>query len=337
VHTTVDQLPGASAAAVSALRALTVFGTADLLRANPARMLATVPGLDRVILRRWVGYAQLLDVEDLTPALASAALAARIESLDTFATRPLATLRAIAAAAGAQLDDDALIALVRGALAVSLGHALNGTVLDSAGVPAVGVTVAAAGRRVDTDDRGRFRLVALGPEPLTVSIFPAPGRVKRFDRVRSVPHSAREGRTFKLPARPARIRSLSQLRGEALPALGSAPLRARVQTAPPVAHDVLQVVERLAGGDWRLVSRYLDFADDVFVARVYRIPPSQLPADIAIGDEVSGGPGAWRRVTLCKGGRELRALLVATRGTSASGPVTEAAVRARIARLNPRR
>ncbi len=338
MHAGVAILPGIDPVAVSMLQSLTVVTTADLLRANTGRVLAAVAGIDQAILRRWIGFAELLDVEEITPAIASAAQASGAESLDTFVSRPLATLRSIAANAAASVSDDALIGLVRDALCVSLGSVLNGTLIHASGAPAAGIPIAAAGRRMTTDAHGRFRMVALAPNPLSVVAFPAPGRVKRFDRVRVAHYSAREGQILKLPARLSRSRTLSQLRGESLPPLGSAPISARVQTTAPQSHDVLQVVERMASGDWRLVSRYLDFADDRFVARIYRIAPAELPSGIAIGDEVSGGPGAYLPVKLCKAGRELRARLIAARTAAASpGPITEPAIRAILARINRRR
>jgi hypothetical protein len=140
--------------------------------------------------------------------------------------------------------------------------------------------------------------------------------------VHAVRSAALTGRTFTLPGVPAAASDLTELAGDRLPPIGSAPITTAAQNAPPDPTDVLRVVQRYANGDARVASRFLDFAAGRFVRRTYRIAAADLPADLAPGDDLEHDAGGWQR-------RQVGARAIARRvrvrdvaRTAKSGPLT---------------
>src|SRR4029453_10313929 len=150
-----------------------------------------------------------------------------------------------------------------------------------------------------SDARGRFRLrrLPLGRALQVVLEHPdfkattqpssvAPPGVLRGEQFRLLPKPAHA-------AAPAAARVLSELNGDRLPDLGSAPFTTRAQTGAPSHRDVLCVQEFLAGGDVRLVSCLFDYDNGIFVVRTYRFEPTDLPGSIQLRDYLVFRDGKW--------------------------------------------
>jgi hypothetical protein len=91
---------------------------------------------------------------------------------------------------------------------------------------------------------------------------------------------------------------LSELAGDVVPRLGSAPFTLRVQSAAPARNDLLAVNERLEGGAVRAVSRLFDFDGTYHVVRVYRLAPSKIRGRAKVGDHLRYVDGKWKPVDL---------------------------------------
>jgi len=306
----IGTLPGMTAEIAAALRAEGFETVADIVRGNPDALARQIPGLDAAAFRGWMSIGRLMEVEGVRPAFALALMAAGIDSLDELASRPLARLRTIADTAaddGPGFDDDALVRIIRDATRIACLGVLNGTLVDCAGAPVAAASIACHGMRVPTDAHGRFRLVrlALG-QPLTLTARSASGHEKLWVNLRASPPGAFTGVTIRLPRRPRRPRRLSQLAGDRLPEIGSAAVRSRVEEAPPSADDVLRLLDPYANGDWRAVSRFLDFEGGGFMMRVYRLTAADLPAEAAALDDLVWRSGAWTRARICAEGMARR-------------------------------
>jgi hypothetical protein len=91
---------------------------------------------------------------------------------------------------------------------------------------------------------------------------------------------------------------LSELAGQQLPALSGAQIRTQAQDGAPSPRDILRVVEVLASGDVRVVSRLFDYVGGGFVVRSYRFKRSDLPTVIEIGDHLRYEANGWKVVTM---------------------------------------
>jgi hypothetical protein len=296
----IGMLEGMTAPFENTLRTLSFHTTADLLRANRRAVVAAVPDLTVEQLRSWQVFAQILEVNGVTPAICSAALAAGIGSLDEFASRSLTQLRQIVATlpadTGVLPTDDELVAWLKDVVHLKHSGVINGTIVDADGTPVEGVLARCDRIEATTDPRGRFRLtrVRLGL-PLTLVLSHPQFGTKTMQEVRAYPLQAIQGTRIAFSRRRTPPRRLSALHGDRLPALGSAPIRVRVQPDAPAPHDILRIVGHYANNDARAVSRFLDFVEDAFVARVYRIPLADLPAGAQVQDDLRYEGGAWVR------------------------------------------
>ncbi len=316
-------LRGMTPAWDAGLRQLKFHTSADLLRANRTALVAAMPTLPLSQLRQWQAWAQLLEVEGAAPETCDALVAAGIGSLDELSSRRLTQLRTAVAGAGLTLTDDALAALLQDAVRLKSMGVLNVNVAAPDGQPLAGAVGSCDGVRATSDARGRLRLVRLRlGVPLVLELTHPVLGVKRAGGLRAVPLSALQGVQVAFPRRRTLARPLSALRGDTLPALGSAPFTTAAQTGAPERRDVLRLIDRYSNGDARLASRFFDYADGHFVVRTYRMPQASLPAGLQAGDDVRHDGTHWVRGAVSAQRIEGLARLRAVRKTwrTAAGP-----------------
>ena len=293
----VSDIPGVSPAQASAMTAVGVHLSSDLLRSDRQALVRAVAGLSLEDVRSWQGFAHLLESDGMTPGLAQALIAADINTPAELAGARLSRVTAALAGMVPPLDADATVALMLGARTLVLTNVVNGTVITSGGRVLAGATVLGGGQVVLSDARGRFRLTGLPPgQSLTVTIRHPEKREKTFNGVKSYPSAALVGRSFRLTGRPVPAARLSALAGDVLPPLGSAPITTEAQTGTPLPGDVLRLAGHFSNGDGRASSMFLDFADGRFIVRTYRLPKAHLPAGIALRDWLEkDGSGVWTK------------------------------------------
>jgi len=303
----VIDLSGVGPAVTQRMNELGLFTTADLLRANRRRLAEQVQGASLAQVRRWQAIAELLEVKGVTLRVAEGLHAAGVETLDELAGRPLSGLRALLDTMRAQgvvqalPSDDDLVAWMKDALLLRHTGTLNGTVIGADRSPLVGVTASCMGQRAESDARGRFRLrrLPLGRRLLVYLEHPAYA-AKTVKTEPVAPAGVLVGERFKLTRKRAAVlpRVLSELEGDKLPALSSAPIRTRAQDGAPSPLDILRVVELLASGDVRVISRLFDYDGASFVVRSYRFERSDLPAVIEVGDHLHFTADRWKLVKM---------------------------------------
>lgn len=276
------------------LRALGFHTSADLLRANRRALVAALPTLTLPQLRQWQAYAQLLEIEGVAPEVCDVLANAGIGSLDELASRKLSQLQAIVAGAGLAMTDDGLTAILQDAVRLKSLGVLNVNVADADGNPLAGAKASCEGQQGTSDARGRLRFVRvrLGV-PLTMELAHPLLGAKVARGLRAAPLTALQGITIAFPRRRAASRSLSALRGDTLPTLGSAPITTAAQAGPPGNNDVLRMVDQYTNGDARMASRFFDYSDGRFIVRTYRVPQALLPAGLQQGDDILHDGSHW--------------------------------------------
>jgi hypothetical protein len=272
------------------LAALSLHSTTDLLRTNRAELVRRLPSLSLAQVLGWQAFAELEEISDIPPAAVAAFRTAGADGLAELAgwtpTRAGAAFPAASADQISAWQKDAVRLLHTGVL--------NGTVTLRDGTPVEHAEVIVDGEIAVTDARGRFRVARLALDGrFAVTIHHPTLGHRLVTGVRASRSSALLGRTFTLVGRAQAPKVLSELRGERLPPIGSAPITTRsVDTAPAVA-DILMLIDRYANGDGRVASRFLDFEGGRFVRRTYRIPAADLPAGVQSGDDIVQRGGAW--------------------------------------------
>lgn len=303
----VIELSGIGPALAAAFNGLGVFTTGDLLRVERRRIAREVDGASVAQLRRWQAVSELLEVDGVTLAIAEGLVIRGVDSMDEMSGRPLSSLRDVVATMRADgvIDvvpsDDELVGWITEAVRFRHTGTLNGTVTGSGNAPLAGVSIVGAGQTVESDARGRFRLRGLPLGHPVLVYLEAHGYVAKTVEVDAAPPKVVRGEQFRLSLRRATTpaeRVLSELNGDELPPLAGAPVRQRAQNTAPPEHDILRVVEVLAGGDARVISRLFDYSEGVFVVRSYRLAPADLPAGIEAGEHLRFSAGAWKVVTL---------------------------------------
>jgi hypothetical protein len=289
-------LRGMTPAWETGLRALDFHTSADLLRANRSALVAAFPALPLLQLRQWQAFAQLLEVDGAVPDLCDLFLNAGIGSLDELASRKLSQLQAIVAGSSMPMTDDSLAAILQDAVRLKSLGVLNVNVADADGHPLAGATASCEGQHATSDARGRLRFVRIRlGVPLTMELAHPVRGAKVAKGLRAAPLTALQGVTIAFPRRSAAPRSWSALRGDTLPALGSAPISTAAQAGPPAHNDVLRLIDRYTNGDARVASRFFDYADGRFIVRTYRMPQSLLPAGLQEGDDILHDGSHWMK------------------------------------------
>jgi hypothetical protein len=286
----IASVPGVTAAEAASLAALSLHSTADLLRTNRAELLRRLPGLSLPRVLGWQAFAELAEIDDITPAAVAAFRTAGADGLAEFAgwtpTRAGAAFPAASADQIAAWQKDAVRLLHTGVL--------NGTVTLRDGTPVEGAEVIVYGETAATDARGRFRVARLALDGRFAVTLHHPALGHRLvTGVRASRSSALIGRTFTLVGRAQPRKVLSELTGDRLPPIGSAPITTRSIDTAPAAADILLLIDRYADGDGRVASRFLDFEGGRFVRRTYRIPAADLPAGVQSGDDIVQRGGVW--------------------------------------------
>ena len=311
----IDQVPGLPVARLAALRAVGVFLTSDLLRSNRQGLAkAIAAAVDDI--RIWQSFCGLLEIEGLTPDAVRALLVAGVDRLDEFCGKSLSALRPILQAAPLNMSDDDIVATLMAARKLQYCGVLNGTVTTSSGQPLAGATASVAGQTVQSDLRGRFRIVGLRMNTsYSVSVEHPTRRGKIFERVTAHPSSALIGRKFVLTGRPGTLIRLSALRGDVLPEFGTAPVAVEMRTEPLAAEDCFVLSEFYSNGDGKLASLFMDFDQGRFVQRTYRIPKAELPAGCKLKDRMllEGGRLKVAKITAGRIGRLTRVRAVKAR------------------------
>jgi hypothetical protein len=300
----VIDLSGVGPALSARLNELGLFTTDDLLRTERGRLAALVDGASIPQIRRWQAISGLLQIDGITVPLAEAIYAQGIETLDELGLRSLSTLRDAletvhaAGAVASVPSDDELVTWMKDATVLRLSGTLNGTVTGAKDKPLAGVAVSCMAKHAETDARGRFRLTRLPlGRALAVHLEHPDYNAKTFETRQIAPAGVLVGARFRLTKRKANApapRPLSELQGDVLPALSGAPIGLRVQTDPPSQRDVLRLVERMANGDARLVSRLLDYAAGVFTVREYRFKAASVPSGAKVRDHLRFVNGEWQ-------------------------------------------
>ncbi len=287
----IADIPGITRADLDALAAVTLHSTDDLLRTERHALVRTVPGLALNEVLRWQAIAALAQVDGLSVADAAALVAAGVGGLDELARwRPSRIQTALP-----RIDADTASGWSVDAMRLSHTGVVNGNVRLRDGTPVEGAAVRVYGQALTTDARGRFRATRLPLDTtLTIDVHHPDLGFRRVRRVPAVRAGALIATDVQLAGRRQRPTMLSELHGDTLPPLGSAPLTTRVVDGDPDPHDVLVVVAIEGAGDYRVASRFLDFADGRFVRRVYRIPASRVSAIPQRGDDLVADGTGWR-------------------------------------------
>lgn len=318
---TIDAIPGVSPAEASALAVLGLATSADLLNTNRAELVRQMPGLTLAKVIEWQAFSELAEIGEIAPAAAAALRAAGADGVSEFASWTLTRARA----ALPQESDEQIVAWQKDALRLSLLGVINGTICLANGNPVEAAEVTIDGRTVSTNVHGRFRMAYLALDrSFTVTVHHPNYGHKRTTGVRASRTAALVGVRFTLPGRPQVAKALSELVGDALPPVGSAPIATKAITGAPDPLDILLVVDRYPNGDARVASRFLDFADGRFVRRTYRIPVADLPPGLRDGDDLKRTATGWMRTRIpaCKIAREVR--VRAVRRMAKQGTLTPA-------------
>lgn len=286
----IASVPGVTAAEAASLAALSLHSTADLLRTNRAELIRRLPGLALPRLLGWQAFAELEEIGDITPDAVAAFRAAGADGLSEFAgwtpTQAGAAFPAASAEQIAAWQKDAVRLLHTGVL--------NGTVTLRDGTPIEDAEVTVYGHTAVTDARGRFRVARLALDGCFAVTIHHPTLGHRLATgVHASRSSALIGRTFTLVGRAQPPKVLSELRGDRLPPIGSAPITTRSVDTAPAPADVLMLIDRYTDGDARVASRFLDFEGGRFVRRTYRITAADLPAEVQSGDDIVQRRGVW--------------------------------------------
>ncbi|MFE6735436.1 DUF4332 domain-containing protein [Microbacterium sp. NPDC057650] len=294
----IDDIPGISAGDRDGLAALGLHTTDDLLRTERNALMRRMPGLTREGILRWQAIAELVQIDGLSASDAGMLADAGVNGVDELRTwLPSRVLAAVP-----RIDSDTAAGWSIDAMRLSQTGVVNGNVRLRDSTPVEGAAVSIAGQTLLTDQRGRFRAVrlALGTK-LTVEVHhPELG----FTRVRNVvPHrsGALVATDVVLAGRPQMAKDLSELRGDTLPPLTSAPMTTRQVTDAPDARDVLVFVRTYANGDYQVASRFLDFSGGRFVRRTYRLPASVVTLVPRRGDDLVADGTRWRVTRLNRG------------------------------------
>jgi hypothetical protein len=305
----VGALSGIGTRVAKRLQALGVFTTADLLRVERRRLDRQLAGATIAEILAWQQVAELLEVESMTLPLAEGLHASGIETVDELGAKSLSALRSSidelrsdGVTVGAW-SDDRLVEMLKDAVVLRTTGTLNGTVVGPKGGPVSGVEVACLGIATKTDARGRFRIRRLPlRNPVLVSLSRSGYASRVVETSQVVPSGVLAGDSFPMfrtkPGRAAPPTVLSELAGDEVPPLGSAPFTLRVQSAAPARNDLLAVNERLDGGAVRAVSRLFDFDGTYHVVRVYRLTPSRIRGRAKVGDHLQYVDGKWKPVDL---------------------------------------
>lgn len=293
----VADIPGVSPAQASAMAAVGVHSSSDLLRSNRQALVRAVAGITLDEVRKWQAFARLLEGRGMTPDIVQALLAADINTPAELAGAKLSRVTAALAGIVPVPDADSTVDLMLGAQALDLTGVVNGTVVASGNRALAAAEVQGGGRTMRSDTRGRFRLTGLPTGvTLTLTISHPEKRAKTFLRVTAHPSAALIGRSFRLTGRPVPDRRLSSLVGDVLPPPGSAPITTEAQTGAPPPGDVLRLVSHYTNGDGRAVSMFMDFAKGRFILRTYRLPKAALPAGLVLKDWLEqDDAGVWTK------------------------------------------
>lgn len=287
----IADIPGISLAQRDALAALGLHTTDDLLRTERHALVRRVPGLTLKDVLRWQSVAALVQVDGLPVTDAAALTDAGVGSLDELASWPPTRVQA----ALPQVDADTAAGWSVDAMRLTHTGVVNGNVRLRDGTPVEGAAVRVYGQSLTTDGRGRFRATRLPLDvALTIDVHHPDLGFRRVRRVSVVRAGALVATDVQLAGRRQNPSVLSELRGDALPPLGSAPLTTRVVDGGPDPHDVLVVISTDASGTYRAASRFLDFADGRFVRRIYRIAAARISAIPQRGDDLVTDGTGWR-------------------------------------------
>jgi hypothetical protein len=303
----VTEIEGIGPSAAAGLRLINVHAAFDLLRCAVDEIHAAVHTIaSRAEAERWRAMAALLQVAEVTPQWAEGLVAGGILAVSDLAGASLPEVEALLRDARARgvipsVPTTAQVAdMLRDAAILAHTGSLTGTVLGAAGAPIAGAAVSLGARRQQTDARGRFRLLRLPLgralpllvehpeyEPLVVE---RPPLALDLDVVgvrvlRPRPRAA--------DAAPRPRSRLSELDGDVLPVPNGHRVR---ETMTPVADlrdgDVFLVHELYRSApDAKLVSRFKDYEDGVFLVRTARVALALLPTGVGPGQHVrlSGG------------------------------------------------
>jgi hypothetical protein len=298
----VVDLKGIGPALAVRLNELGVFTSSDLLRIERRGLADSIEGASLADVRRWQAVSQLLEIDGISLQLAELLFERQVEALDEFSNKRLSEVRSLFQAARAEdlIDtipaDDDIAAWQKDAIRLLRGGVLNGTALGRGGAPLQQVQIRCDGREAVSDARGRFRITRLRlGVPLMVSLSHANYAALSKLTARIVPLGAVVGERFRLQGQPAQERVLSELRGDVLPPLGSAPVGIQAQATAPEPGDVLQVFEFYANGDAKAASRFLSYGAGRFTVTSYRIPTAALPNACRLGDDLVQDAGRWKR------------------------------------------
>lgn len=299
----IEDLDGVSKKLAAQFKVSGLYTSEDLLRTERRRLANEVSGASILLVRRWQAVAELLEVHGFNLALAEGLYANGVESLGEIASRPLGGLRALVekmrsdGLAVPKPSDDELVGWIKDAVLLLHTGTINGTVVGPKGSPVRGVVVECMGRKAQSDARGRFRLRRL---PLGKRVLMHLAHTKYIEKTveahHVVPPGVLVGELFRLTRRKSGTGSpimLSELHGDVLPPLGSAPIVSRVQAGAPSTEDLLRVVEFPKSGGVRVVSRFFDFDGKAFVVRVYRIAAAKIHGRAAVGVHLLFKGGKW--------------------------------------------
>lgn len=299
----IKDLAGVSKKLAAEFKAAGLYTSEDLLRAERQRLALEVSGTSIQQIRNWQAIAGLLEINGLKLQLAEGLHANGVETLNELANKSLSSLRALIdkmhsdGLAFNKPSDDELVVWIKDAVLLNQTGTINGTIVGTKGGPIGGVLVECMGRKAQSDARGRFRLRRLPLGRHLLVHFTHPKYLeKSVEAQHAAPPGVLAGESFKLTRRKlgeVTPNVLTELHGDELPPLGSAPIVSRVQTGAPSSSDMLQVVELPKNGGVRAISRLFDFDGKTFIVRTYRISTAKISGRADVGVHLLFKSGKW--------------------------------------------
>lgn len=290
------------------MNALGLFTSGDLLRSDRRRLAEELVGTSVEQIRAWQSVSELLELDEITLAIAQAFHDQGVESLDEMGRMNLTRLRTVVAAIrangtiGTSVTDDQAIEWSRDAILLRHTGTLNGTVTGRSAVPVADAEVSCMGIRTSTDARGRFRIrrLPLGSQVL-VHFEHEAYTSKSVSTKRVAMPNVLLGATFRLTEKrtpSAKSTLLSELEGDQLPRIRGAAVTTKAQTTLPSQHDLLRVVEVDQQGQIQLASRLLNYENGRFVVRTYRMANATVEGRVVKGTHLRYVSGRWQAVEM---------------------------------------
>lgn len=328
----VRNIEGIGPAIEARLHTAGIYTVFDLIRASAAQIHLSVS--DRVSLQQvqgWRTMAVFMQIEEMTNQWAEALVKGGVSSIEELVQKKQVELSDIlsnAASSGLipEAPAEALLYEMR-IDAMQLHHtgSLDGTIRDQHGRPLADVVIKIGGRKVNSDERGRFRVnrIRLGTYQRLV--------MKHADYatllVENPPLSHNENHigvsVFTMSTRDNASTSTSRLSeydGDILPELTDFSMSSEQRPYLELRERDILIIHRFYanGKEVQLTSKFLEYEEGTYYAISYRVPLADLPPAPAVKDAYIYKQGVFEPIHLnanrLKYLKDLRRIRKARRG-----------------------